>query len=339
MSTPVSRLELSVVVPVYRSEDCLEKLVSAITQAMDRAAKTYEIVLVNDNSPDGSWRMIQSLSQKHPSIVGVDLRKNFGQDSAILTGIGLAHGKYIAIMDDDLQHDPEDLPRLVAALEQSEADIVYANFSSKRQALWKNLGSQFNDLVAQWVIQKPKGIYLSPYKVIRGDVAKMLCNYEGRQPYVDGLLFQVTSRITQIPAEHHTRVAGISTYTFMKSMQVWSHLAFSFSTAPLRLVTALGLLFAFGGVVLAVAVAAYRLFYPQVFTINEAGWASLMVALLLIGGTQMFFFGVLGEYVGRTYLAASRTPQTSIASITGAPADQLDDGGARRRSSWSGEPS
>jgi undecaprenyl-phosphate 4-deoxy-4-formamido-L-arabinose transferase len=120
-------------------------------------------------------------------------------------------------------------------------------------------------------------------------------------------------------------------------VQIWSHLAFSFSTAPLRLVTVLGLIFACVGIVLALAVTAYRLLYPQTFTIYAAGWASLMAALLLIGGVQMFFFGVLGEYVGRTNLAASKTPQTSIASITGAMAEEIDVRGAHRSTAWSDE--
>ena len=330
--------QLSIVVPVYRSRDCLEPLVLAIEQAMSHASGAFEIILVNDNSPDDSWSRIEQLSHAHPSIIGVDLRKNFGQDSAILTGLGIARGKYVAIMDDDLQHDPNDLPRLVGALEQHNADVVYANFSAKkRQALWKNLGSAFNDRFARWVISKPKGIYLSPYKVIRGSVAKTICTYEGRQAYVDGLLFQVTSRITQIPAEHHERVAGTSNYTFWKSVRVWSHLAFSFSTAPLRLVTILGLTSACAGILMAALVTVYRIQSPQDFTRSDVGWASLMVAVLIIGGAQMFFFGVLGEYVGRTYITASRTPQTSIAAIVGTAAHEVQVEGASRRVTWNGE--
>lgn len=328
--------ELSIVVPVYRSEECLEPLVQAIEQAMAHEKRSFEIVLVNDCSPDGSWNRIKELSQTRANIVGVDLRKNFGQDAAILTGIGFARGKYVAIMDDDLQHDPNDLPRLVKALEDGNADVAYANFSAKkRQALWKNLGSTFNDRFARWVINKPKGIYLSPYKVVRGDVAKAICSYEGRQAYVDGLLFQVTSRITQIPAQHHERIRGTGNYTFWKSVRVWSHLAFSFSTAPLRLVTVLGLTSACAGVLLAMLVVAYRLLHPQDFPIYAAGWASLLVAILVIGGVQMFFFGVLGEYVGRTYLTASRSPQTSIATIIGAAANGFEADRPNRSVTWS----
>jgi polyisoprenyl-phosphate glycosyltransferase len=330
--------ELSIVVPVYRSEECLKPLVLAIEQALAHEGRLFEIILVNDCSPDGSWNRIKELSQTHANVIGVDLRKNFGQDSAILTGIGLARGKYVAVMDDDLQHDPDDLPRLVKALKDGNEDVVYANFSSnKRQALWKNLGSAFNDRFARWVIGKPAGIYLSPYKVIRGDVAKAICLYEGRQAYVDGLLFQVTSRIAQIPAEHHERIHGTGNYTFWKSVRVWSHLAFSFSTAPLRLVTALGLTSACAGVLLAMLVVAYRLLHPQDFPIYAAGWASLLVAILVIGGVQMFFFGVLGEYVGRTYLTASRSPQTSIATIIGATASGIDAERPSRSITWSGK--
>jgi len=313
--------ELSIVVPVYRSAACLHPLVAAIAQAMEPTAKTYEVVLVNDASPDDSWQQIQDLCSAYPTVVGVNLRKNFGQEAALLTGIEVARGKYIATMDDDLQHDPEDLPRLIKALEEADADVVYANFSSKHQALWKNLGSKFYDMVAQWVIAKPKGVYLSAYRVMRSDVAKMICTSEARRAALDGLLFQVTARIAQIPAEHHPRVAGGSTYTFAKSVKVWSDLAFSFSTAPLRLLTVLGSIFACSGVLLALIVAGRRLLYPGGFTIYEAGWASLMVAALLIGGAELFFFGVLGEYIGRTYLAASRAPKTSIASVIGRTAD------------------
>jgi polyisoprenyl-phosphate glycosyltransferase len=330
------QLELSIVVPVYRSEDCLEPLVLAIEQAMLQDTRTFEVILVNDYSPDRSWDRIKELSQTHRNIVGIDLRKNFGQDSAILTGIGLARGKYVAVMDDDLQHDPNDLPRLLKALDEDNVDVVYANFSSKkRQALWKNLGSAFNDWFARWVINKPKGIYLSPYKVVRGDVARAICSYEGRQAYVDGLLFQVTSRITQIPAQHHERIRGTGNYTFWKSVRVWSHLAFSFSTAPLRLVTVLGLTSACAGALLAMLVIAYRLLDPQDFPIYAAGWASLLVAILIIGGMQMFFFGVLGEYVGRTYLVASRSPQTSIATVIGAATNVVEADQPSRSVTWS----
>src|SRR5262249_50435763 len=237
-----------------------------------------------------------------------------GQDNAILTGLGLAEGRYIAIMDDDLQHHPRYLPALVAEIEKGP-DVVYADFRTKRQSLWKNLGSWFNGKVAEWVIDKPREIYLSPYKVIRREVAELISRYDGPHPYIDGLLFQVTSRIAHIPAEHASRYAGRSTYTFWKSVRVWGRLAFSFSVRPLRLVTWFGLGFAVLGVLLAVVVVLYKLIYPEAFHPYAVGWASLMVALLLVGGIQLFFFGVLGEYTGRTFLRVNNKPQTAVRSM------------------------
>src|SRR4051812_7084878 len=238
--------DLSVVIPVYRSEDCLPALVSAIEQALVSAGRTYEVVLVNDCSPDQSWKVIRALCRDHANIIGVDLRRNFGQDNAILTGLRLARGRFVAIMDDDLQHDPADLPALLAKLEDGDAaDVVYADFRVKRQAAWKNLGSWFNGKVAEWVLDKPRGIYLSPYKVMRREVAELICRYDGPDPYVDGLLFQVTSRFAHVPVEHHDRHAGRGNYNLGRSIAVWARLATGFSVRPLRLVTWFGL--ALGG--------------------------------------------------------------------------------------------
>jgi polyisoprenyl-phosphate glycosyltransferase len=318
---PAAIPDLSVVVPVYRSQDCLPALVSAIAEALVPAGRTYEVVLVNDCSPDESWKVIRALCREHANIIGIDLRRNFGQDSAILTGLRLARGRAVAIMDDDLQHHPRDLPALLDKLEEGY-DAVYADFSVKRQKAWKNLGSWFNGKVAEWVIHKPKEIYLSPYKVIHRDVVELICKYDGPTPYVDGLLFQVTSRITQLPVEHHTRFAGESTYTFWGSVRVWARLAFSFSVQPLRLVTWFGFIFAILGLLLTLVVIGYRLFFPQDFPQAAVGWASLMVAVLLVGGIQMVFFGILGEYAGQTFLRVNNKPQAAIREVINRGATQ-----------------
>jgi len=308
------RPDLSIVVPVYRSEDCLDALVSAIKGALDSAGYEYEVVLVNDGSPDNSWAVIESLCKVHPHVVAINLRRNFGQDNAIITGLRFARGNYVVIMDDDLQHRPCDIPVLLAKIKEGW-DLVYADFGSKQQTLWKNLGSWFNGKFAEWVLDKPKNIYLSPYKIIRREIVDLVCRYEGPDPYIDGLTFQVTSRITQVPIEHHARFAGRSNYTFWKSVRVWARLAFSFSARPLRLVSWCGAVFAMLGLILAVVVVLYRLLLPEDFGPNAVGWASLMVALLIVGGIQMMFFGVLGEYTGRTFLRVNDKPQAAIAAV------------------------
>jgi len=314
--------DLSVVVPVYRSEACLEALIAAISDALDPTGREYEVVLVNDYSPDNSWSVIQGLCQQNPNVIGVDLRRNFGQDNALITGLRLTRGRYVAIMDDDLQHDPRDLPALLDKIEEG-ADAVYADFRTKRQKMWKNVGSWLNGKVAQWVINKPKDIYLSPYKIIRKEVVDTICKYEGPDPYIDGLLFQITSRIEQIPVEHHPRFAGRSTYTFWKSLRVSGRLMFSFSARPMRLVSWFGFFFAALGLLFAVVVILYRLLFPQDFPPNAVGWASLMVALLVLSGIQMMFFGILGEYTGRTFLRVNNKPQTAIRQVLNYSAEKV----------------
>jgi glycosyltransferase involved in cell wall biosynthesis len=308
------RPDLSIVVPVYRSEDCLVALYDAIERELNAAGISFELVLVNDCSPDGSWGVIESLCRIDPRVAGVDLRRNFGQDNAILTGLRLARGRHVAVMDDDLQHHPKYLPAMLEKLEE-RADVVYARFGTKRQKLWKNAGSWLNGKIAEWVLGKPKGVYISPYKVIRGEVAEAVCDYPGPTPYIDGLLFQTTSRITQIPAEHYPRFEGGGNFTFLRSVGVSARLAFSFSARPLRLVSWCGFLLAALAVLLTLFVTGYRLFFPENFPAEAVGWASLMVAILLTGGLQMIFFGALGEYAGRTYLLVSRKPQTAISEV------------------------
>ncbi len=306
---------LSLVIPVYRSQECLRPLLAAIRDELTPAGLTYEVILVNDCSPDGSWAVIEALCREDPHVIGINLRRNFGQDNAILTGLRHACGDYVVIMDDDLQHHPRDIPALLQKLIKEQADVIYADFRVKRHRLWKNLGSWFNGKVAEWVISKPKWLYLSPYKIIRQEVAKLICHYDGPDPYVDGLLFQVTSRITQMPVEHHPRAAGSSTYTLAKSVKVWARLAVSFSVRPLRLVTWCGFGCAALGGLFALLVIGYRLLRPEDFTEASLGWASLIVTQLVVAGVQMFFFGILGEYAGRTYLKVNRKPQAAIGEV------------------------
>ncbi len=310
----MDQVDLSVVVPVYASEDCLVALIDAIQASLRETHQSHEVVLVNDGSPDGSWGVIQKICEQNANVVGVDLRRNFGQDNAIMTGLRIARGRFIAIMDDDLQHDPRFLPLLLAKLAEGY-DVVYARFRAKQHALWKNLGSWLNGKLAEWVIDKPKGLYLSPYKILRGDLAREICHYAGPFPYVDGLLLQATSRIASVDVEHRERHAGASHYDLRKSIQVWTRLAVSFSVLPLRLVAVLGTLLAGVAMVLVVVTIFYRVTDPQEFDQYAVGWASLIVTQLFVSGIQMIFFGIIGEYLGRSYLTLAHKPQAAIARV------------------------
>jgi undecaprenyl-phosphate 4-deoxy-4-formamido-L-arabinose transferase len=301
---------LSIIVPVYRSAACLPELVRRVREDVGPHFEEYELVLVNDDSPDESWVVIGRLASEHNFVTGVNLRKNVGQDSAIMAGFSVATGDVIVVMDDDLQHSPSDIPTLYEAI-QDGFDVAYANFDHKRQALWKNLGSWFNDRVANLVLGKPKNIYMSPYKAIRREVADEIVKYTGPYPYVDGLIFTVTSNITQVAVKHHTRFASRGNYNLLRSVAVWLKLATGFSVIPLRMATFLG------GVIslFSLALAFYFLIEALLLEREPSGWPSVIVAILFIGGIQLIGIGAVGEYIGRIFITQNQRPQFSVKEI------------------------
>ena len=303
-------MQLSIVVPVYRSAECLPELARRVDRAVAPCFQSYELILVNDASADSSWEVIVRLAGEHDFITGVNLRKNAGQDNAIMAGLKVAMGEVIVIMDDDLQHDPEDIVVLYQQI-QCGFDVVYASFDDKKQALWKNVGSWLNDRFAVLTLGKPKNIYMSPYKAMRREVVQEITKYTGPYPYIDGLIFTVTSSITQTPATHHTRFAGTSNYSFWKSMMVWLKLATGFSVIPLRLATLLGgiiSLFAF-------VLAAYFILQTLLWAHAPEGWASVIVAVLFMGGIQLIGIGAIGEYVGRIFITQNARAQFTVKEI------------------------
>lgn len=302
-------MRLSVVVPVYNSEENLSELSRQLSDAL--AGIEHEVLLVNDASPDRSWERIREQAALHPRIVGINLRKNSGQDNAIMAGLRAARGDYVVIMDDDLQHSPYDILKLLDRCETQEADVCFAQFPVKRQALWKNLGSWLNGKVADKVIGKPDKVYLSPFKLIAGDVVKAMVGYDGPFPYVDGLLFTVTTNVTQVPVEHHARYRGRSNYSLVRSIKVFMKLATSFSVFPLRVASFLGFCFAAIGFGLGLY---YVLDYFTSAHVVE-GWTTLAVLFLVIGGIILLSLGMIGEYLGRAYLTLNRRPQYSIKEI------------------------
>jgi undecaprenyl-phosphate 4-deoxy-4-formamido-L-arabinose transferase len=301
----------------------LPTLAATVDRALSDAKLSYELLLINDGSPDRSWLIIEQLATQYSTVAGFNHRRNFGQDNAILTGLRNASGRAVVIMDDDLQHSPEDIPRLYAEMNRSGADVVYAHFTEKRQRTWKKVGSWINGKFAQWLIDKPANIYMSPFKMLRWEVAGLIAMFDGPFPYVDSLLFQVTDRFSFIQTEHYPRFAGPSTYTFIKSLSVWSRLAFSFSVKPLRLVTWVGVAALAASIGGALIIVVARLAYPADFSNAAAGWASLMVMALVVGGLQMLFLGILGEYSGRTHVNINRKPQSVVAETTRGESSQL----------------
>ena len=218
----MSAIEISIIIPVYNSSEIIDELHQRISVSLQPHC-SYEIIFVNDYSKDSSWEKIVSLSENNNSIVGINLRKNSGQDNALLAGIRSASGNYCVIMDDDLQHNPSDILKLYSECKKG-FDVCYGNFSNKKQSIVKNIGSTINGKVAERLASKPREIYLSPFKIINKSTAEEISKFAGPYPYIDGIILTITQNLTQINVEHQQRHSGKSNYTTSKSFSVFMKL-------------------------------------------------------------------------------------------------------------------
>jgi undecaprenyl-phosphate 4-deoxy-4-formamido-L-arabinose transferase len=305
-----AQLGLSIVVPVYRGAVTVGLLVEALSALKPEGG--IEIVLVNDGSPDNSGDVCRELVRTASvPIVYVEHTRNYGEHNAVMTGLRHASGSYIITMDDDLQNPPEEVIKLYDHARLGHWDVVYTRYARKEHAPWRNVGSRFANKVADWLLDKPPGLYLSSFRCMAASVVANVTLYSGPYPYVDGLIMQVTTRIDSIEVKHFPRIEGSSNYTLRRLVLLWLNLATSFSLAPLRLAILAGLVMAILGGAGAVATIAEALYSERV----PSGWASTMTAILLVGGVQSMVLGVLGEYVGRTFLSANGKPQGRVRMV------------------------
>lgn len=304
---------LSIVVPVYRSAVILPKLVEQIHAEMvkEGLADDFELLLVSDASPDNSWQVICALAKTHAFIRGISLRRNFGQHNAIMAGLNHVGGEFVVLMDDDLQHPPHAIGDIVRALKEGY-DVCYTNYLNRQHATWKKLGSRFNDWVATHLLGKPKGLYLSSFKGMRREIVDEVIRYDGPYAYVDGLILDVTRSITTIDIEHGARHEGEGNYNISRSVALWLKMATSFSVLPLRLASFAGFALAALSLLMILYVIVEKWLHPEL----PAGWASLIATVLFIGGIQTLCIGMMGEYLGRSYLKLNHKPQFVVGSTT-----------------------
>lgn len=308
--------EISVVIPVFNGAGNLAELHRQLVDALKEVS--CETIFVDDCSDDNSWKVIKELSQKDKKVIGISLRKNSGQDNAIMAGLSHANGDYVVIMDDDLQHSPYDIPVIYEQCRQG-FDVCYANYREKKQKLWKNTGSRVNGLFARFLLKKPKALYLSPFKIIKLDVVKEMLKYNGPFPYIDGLILQLTHRITSVNVSHYERFEGKGNYTFFRSISLFLKVLTTFSVIPLRLAFITGFITSGIGFLLAI-------YYMIEYFFNKhrvEGWASLILSFLIIGGLMLMFLGLIGEYIGRIFLTMNKKPPYSIREIINGEADDL----------------
>ncbi len=296
--------EVTVVIPLYRSAESIARVVAEIERVGGEI--DLELVLVNDGSPDNTLAVCREIAGRCTvPLTVVDLSRNFGEHNAVMAGLRHARGAWVITMDDDGQNPPAEIPRLIEAARSGGHDVVFGRYRSKRHSPWRNLGSWFANTVAEWTLEKPRGLYLSSFRCMSAFVARQVIRYEGPYPYIDGLILQVTRKLGSVDVEHRARDSGSSGYTVRKLVRLWTNMFVNFSVQPLRLATYLGLFMGAAGLVgvACVVVLWWREAGPAF------GWGSLMAALLIFSGAQMVLLGLIGEYLGRTYLSANRQPQ------------------------------
>jgi undecaprenyl-phosphate 4-deoxy-4-formamido-L-arabinose transferase len=236
-----------------------------------------------------------------------------------MTGLRHARGAFVINMDDDLQNPPRRWCRLYDHARLNKWDVVYTRYAKKEHEGWRNLGSRFANKVADLLLDKPQGLYLSSFRCISALVAREVTKYSGPYPYIDGLIMQVTQRIGTLEVVHFPREEGQSNYNLRRLVRLWLNLATNFSVLPLRLA-----IFAGAGMAVLGFIAALVVVVEAIFVSTPSGWASSMTMMLLIAGVQFMILGVMGEYVGRAFLSANGKPQGVVREAIGPSAQRIE---------------
>lgn len=302
---------VSFVIPCYRSEKTISGVVNEIRETMAGLKQyTYEIVLVNDCSPDETFSVIRRLCRENENIRGVDLAKNFGQHAALMAGFRQTKGDVVVCLDDDGQTPAAEAGKLLEKIDEGY-DVVYAKYDHKQHSTFRNFGSKVNELMTRMMLQKPKELYISSYFAARRFVIDEVVRYENSYPYVIGLVLRATKKIANVEVHHRERMVGTSGYTLKKLLGLWFNGFTAFSVQPLRIATICGGLCAVLGFLYAIYTVIKKFVNPNV----PLGFSSLMSAVMFIGGMLMLMLGLIGEYIGRIYITLNNSPQYVIREV------------------------
>ena len=305
MVNPQTSPELSFVIPVYNGSRTIGQLVERIKALF--AASPIEIVLVNDGSEDDSEAVCAELAEKSPGVVTlVQLSRNFGEHNAVLSGLCQATGAYVAVLDDDGQNPPEEIARMLEELKRTGSDVVYGHYITKQHSSLRNLGSRFNNRIATAMLGKPKDLYLSSFKVMNRFLVDEVIKYSGPFPYIDGLIYRTTRRISQIPVEHRANPHGPSRYNLHKLVRLGLNVLLNFSIKPLRLAVYAGFATSALSVVALLLVLIDKIWITPNVTV---GVPTVLATIVFLSGIQLLVLGLVGEYLGRLYLDQTGTPQ------------------------------
>jgi glycosyltransferase involved in cell wall biosynthesis len=300
-------MKISVVVPVYNGSDTLPLLVKEVGGVLSEVADEFELVLVNDGSPDQSWKVISELVNQHAWVRGIDLMRNYGQHNATLCGIREARYEVIVIMDDDLQNPPREIPKLLEKLEEGY-DVVYGVPRKRQQVWWKSLASAIVKRAIAYVMGLRTVRDIGAFKAFRTDLRKSFESFHSPDILVDVLLSWGTTRFASIKVDEEPRTVGKSNYNLFKLIKVSLLVLTSYTTIPLRFASIVGFLFTlFGFGVLTYVLVTY-------FVAGSIpGFSFLASSVTIFSGVQLFALGILGEYLARVFERTAGRPTYTIA--------------------------
>ncbi len=306
-SNPDSSI-ISIVIPVYNGARSIGQLVDELVEKI-APLFNIEIILVNDCSKDNSEEVCMETAKKHNHIVSYfSLAINVGEHNAVMAGLNQVTGDYAIIMDDDFQNPVTEVIKMIRFMVENDYDVVYSFYDEKKHSVFRNMGSRFNDRVANLMLRKPKDLYLSSFKIINRFLINEVIKYNLPFPYIDGLILQTTSNIGKIKVGHGDRKHGKSNYTLRKLVSLWLNMFTNFSILPLRISTILGFIFSLVGFIIGVEAVIEKILNPAL----PIGYSFLIFAIAVFAGVQLIAIGMVGEYLGRMFKATNRKPQFSI---------------------------
>jgi undecaprenyl-phosphate 4-deoxy-4-formamido-L-arabinose transferase len=308
-----ARPACSLVIPVFNGAETIGAVVEGLLGAF--AQVDHEVVLVDDGSQDASARVCRRLADANPETVRfVGLARNFGEHNAVLAGLRQSRGDVVVVLDDDGQHPASEARRLFEELRRGEYDIVYGRPGEKHHGQMRNLGSRLHDRLMQFLLHKPRGLYLSSFKAMNRFLVDEIGRYRGAWPYIDGLVLWATTRIGQLDVRHDERAHGRSNYRVATLVGAWLRAILSFSILPLRLAVVLGFACALlSGVFLCWIIVDRLFFHPEL----AVGLPTLGVFIAFFAGVQLIILGAIGEYLGRLFLFYTGVPQYVVREVVG----------------------
>ena len=307
-------MNCSVVIPVYKSQATLPELVERLDKALSGLAEAYEVILVNDDSPDQSWQVITSLAERFACVYGIDLMRNYGQHNATLCGVRAARYEVLVTMDDDLQHPPEELHFLLEKLSEGY-DVIYGVPKKLPHSWWRNLGSILTKLAVASAIGVKTVRDVSAFRVFRTDLRQAFEGYDNPDVLLDVLLSWGTTRFTTVAVDEKPRSVGQSNYTFGKLLRMSLLYLTNFSTKPLRFSNIVGFFFTVIGFIGFIYVITIYFVAGSV-----PGFPFLASAIMVFSGVQLFALGIIGEYLARVFeRTAGRRPYTIARRTTEKP--------------------